>query len=67
MLLGLISLLSGTNGFVRFGRAPSFETAVARDYLAVMPATPYGHILFGLQILWGLLVIADLFVPLALT
>jgi putative oxidoreductase len=52
---------------VRFGRAPSFATAVARDYMAVMQATPYGHILFGLQILCGLLVIADLFVLLALT
>jgi hypothetical protein len=46
IMLGLIFLESGINGFVRF-HSPSFGTPIAREYMAVMQATPYGHVLFG--------------------
>jgi uncharacterized membrane protein YphA (DoxX/SURF4 family) len=63
---GVIFLGSGINGFVRF-HSPGFATPIAREYMAVMQATPYGHVLFGLQILCGLMLIAGVFVPVALT
>ncbi len=55
------------NGFFRFSHAAAFDTAIAREYMAVMQATPYAHILFGLQMACGLLLIANVFVPAALT
>ncbi len=63
ILLGLVFVLSGLNGFVRFGHAPAFSTALAREYMVLMLATPYGHILFGIQLICGVLLLADLFVP----
>jgi hypothetical protein len=66
-LLGLIFLLTGLNGLLRFLHQPSFKTPGARELMTVMQATPYGHVLFGLQIVCGLLLLARLFVPVALT
>jgi putative oxidoreductase len=67
ILLGTIFLTSGIKGFVRFGHVPSFGTSIAREYMEVMQATPYGRVLFGVQILCGLMLIARVFVPVALT
>jgi uncharacterized membrane protein YphA (DoxX/SURF4 family) len=66
ILLGTIFLVHGLAGFLP-GHAPSFGTEIAREYMKVMQATPYAHVLFGLQALCGLLLIAGVFVPLALT
>lgn len=66
IVLGLIFLQSGINGFGRF-HSPAFGTPIAREYMVVMQATPYGHVLFGLQILCGLTLIAGVFVPVGLT
>ncbi len=66
-LLGLIFMLSGMNGFLHFRPTLTFKTSVARDYMAVMQATPYGHVLFAIQIVCGLLLLMRLFVPFALT
>jgi len=46
---------------------PPFTAAAARELMMVMQATPYGHVLFGLQIVCGFLLLARLFVPIALT
>jgi uncharacterized membrane protein YphA (DoxX/SURF4 family) len=67
ILLGLLFLLYGLNGSFRFGHTAPFATAIAREYMAVMLATPYGHILFALQVVCGLALIFDAFVPLALS
>jgi uncharacterized membrane protein YphA (DoxX/SURF4 family) len=64
-LLGAIFVASGVSGVLP-GHAPSFSTELAKQYMAVMQATPYGHVLFAGQILCGLLLIADLFAPMAL-
>ena len=66
-LLGLIFVVTGLNGFFRFLYEPSFKTAAARELMMVMQATPYGHVLFGLQIVCGLLLLTRLFIPVALT
>lgn len=67
MMLGLIFLVSGIDHFVHSGHAPSFGTLLAREYMAVMQATPYGHVLYALEIVCGLVLIAGVFVPVALT
>jgi hypothetical protein len=46
ILLGLIFVVYGMNGLVRFGHAPSVDTAAAREFMAVMQTTPYAHVLF---------------------
>ena len=59
-LLGLIFLLNGLNGFVHFRHELTFQTFVARQYMAVMQATPYGHVPFALQMLCGMLLLLRL-------
>jgi putative oxidoreductase len=66
-LLGLIFVVTGLNGFLRFLHQPPFTAAAARELMMVMQATPYGHVLFGLEIVCGFLLLARLFVPIALT
>jgi putative oxidoreductase len=66
-LLGIIFLFSGLNGFIHFGHAVTFKTEIARQFMTVMSATPYGHFLFGLQIVCGVLLLLGLFVPAAVT
>jgi uncharacterized membrane protein YphA (DoxX/SURF4 family) len=67
IMLGLIFLASGINHFVHPGHASSFGTQTAREYMTVMQATPYGHVLYGLEIVCSVLLIAGVFVPVALT
>jgi|HubBroStandDraft_1064217.scaffolds.fasta_scaffold128584_2 uncharacterized membrane protein YphA (DoxX/SURF4 family) len=67
MMLGLIFLASGINHFVHSGHEPSFGTPRAREYMAVMQATPYGQVLYAIEIVCGLGLIAWVFVPVALT
>lgn len=66
-LLGLIFVVTGLNGFFRFLHQSPFTAAAARELMMVMQATPYGHVLFGLQIVCGFLLLARLFVPIPLT
>jgi uncharacterized membrane protein YphA (DoxX/SURF4 family) len=67
ILLGLVFVVYGLNGFLRFGHTKPFETTIAREYMVVMLATPYGHVLFALQVVCGIALICNLFAPLALT
>jgi putative oxidoreductase len=55
------------NGFIRFLHEPSFKTSAARELMTVMETASYGHVLFALQIVCGLLLLARIFVPIALT
>jgi putative oxidoreductase len=65
-LLGLIFVVTGLNGFFRFLHQPSFKTVTTRELMTVMQATSYGHVVFGLQVVCGLLPLARLSVPIAL-
>jgi uncharacterized membrane protein YphA (DoxX/SURF4 family) len=65
-MLGVIFVLNGLNGFIHLRPPILFKTAVAQQYMAVMQATPYGHVLFALQLVCGVLLLARLFVPFAL-
>jgi putative oxidoreductase len=65
ILLGLIFLVFGLNGFLNFLHGP-MPTGVAGQYLAVMGGTLYIHFVFVVQIVGGLLLLSGQFVPLAL-
>jgi len=65
VLLGLIFLVFGLNGFLHFIPAP-LPTGLAGQFLVVMIASHYWVVIFGIQTLCGLLLLINRFVPLAL-
>ena len=65
ILLGLLFLVFGLNGFLNFIHGP-MPTGVAGQYLAVMGGTLYIHFVFVVQIVGGLLLLSGQFIPLAL-
>jgi putative oxidoreductase len=65
ILLGLLFLVFGLNGFLNFIHGP-MPTGLAGQYLAVMGGTLYIHFVFLVQIVGGVLLLSGQFVPLAL-
>jgi putative oxidoreductase len=65
ILLGLLFLVFGLNGFLNFIHGP-MPTGLAGQYLAVMGGTLYIHFVFLVQIVGGLLLLSGQFIPLAL-
>ena len=65
ILLGLLFLVFGLNGFLNFIHGP-MPTGVAGQYLAALGGTFYVHFIFVVQIVGGLLLLSGQFVPLAL-
>jgi putative oxidoreductase len=65
ILLGLLFLVFGLNGFLNFIHGP-MPTGLAGQYLAVMGGTLYIHFVFVVQIVGGLLLLSGQFIPLAL-
>ena len=66
LLLGLIFLVFGLNGFLNFIPMPP-PTGVAGQFFGAIFASRYWVVIFGIQILGGLLLLINRFVPLALT
>jgi putative oxidoreductase len=65
ILLGLIFLVFGLNGFLNFLHMPP-PPGAAGQYLGVLFVSHYLVVVFLLQIVGGLLLLAGQFVPLAL-
>jgi putative oxidoreductase len=65
ILLGLIFVIFGLNGFLNFLHAP-MPTGNAGQYMAVMATTHYIHVVFLVQLVGGLLLLSGQFIPLAL-
>ena len=65
-LLGLIFLVFGLNGFLHFIPQPPPPPGLALDYFMVMLKSHYLVLPFILQIVAGVLLLANRFVPLAL-
>ena len=63
LLLGLIFLVFGLNGFLHFIPMPP-PTGVAGQYFGAIFASHYWVVIFGVQVIGGLLI--NRFVPLAL-
>ena len=67
VLLGLMFLVFGLNGFLHFIPQPPPETELAKQYLTVMVQSHYIMPAFALQVVAGVLFLVNRFVPLALT
>jgi putative oxidoreductase len=65
ILLGLIFVVFGLNGFLNFLHAP-MPTGLAGQYMGALAATHYIHFIFLVQLVGGLLLLAGQFIPLAL-
>jgi putative oxidoreductase len=65
-LLGLIFLIFGLNGFLHFIPMPP-PSGVAGQFLGSMFVTKYLLFVFGIQLISGVLLLANRYVPLALT
>jgi putative oxidoreductase len=65
VLLGLIFLVFGLNGFLHFIPMPP-PTGLAGQFFGVLFGSYYWVVIFGIQTLGGLLLLVNRFVPLAL-
>ena len=65
ILLGLVFVFFGLNGFLNFLHAP-MPTGAAGQYMAALASTHYIHVIFLVQLVGGLLLLSGQFIPLAL-
>ena len=64
-LLGLIFLVFGLNGFLHFIPMPA-PTGLAAQFAGAIFVSHYWVVVFGLQVIGGVLLLVNQFVPLAL-
>jgi len=67
LLLGLVFVVFGSNIFLHFIPMPEMPPGPMRDFNTVMGATHYIHMVGFFQVLGGLLLLINRYVPLALT
>jgi len=67
ILLGLIFVFFGSNGFLRFLPMPPLPQGVTGEYLHAFFASGYVYVISGFQVIGGLLLLIGQFVPLSLT
>ncbi|HEY7307472.1 MAG TPA: hypothetical protein VH601_25330 [Bryobacteraceae bacterium] len=65
VLLGLVFLIFGLNGFLHFIPAP-MPTGLAGTYLGVLFTSHYIFLIAGVQVIAGVLLLTNQYVPLAL-
>jgi putative oxidoreductase len=65
-LLGLIFLVFGLNGFLHFIPMPPPKGLAAQQFGGAIFASHYWVVIFGVQVIGGLLLLVNRFVPLAL-
>ena len=66
ILLGLVFVVFGLNGFLHFLPAPP-PPGVAGQFVGALAATHYIHFIFAIQLITGILFLINRYVPLALT
>jgi len=66
VLMGLIFVFFGLNGFLQFLKAP-LPTGLAGQFLTALFASHYVWLVCGVQLAGGLLLLVNRYVPLALT
>jgi putative oxidoreductase len=64
-LLGLMFFVFGLNGFVHFLHAPPVG-GLAGEFLGAIVASHFSVLIFGVQLVAGILLLSNQFVPLAL-
>jgi uncharacterized membrane protein YphA (DoxX/SURF4 family) len=67
ILLGLVFVFFGSNGFLHFLPMPPLPQGVTGEYLHAFFASGYVYVISGFQLLGGLLLLIGKFVPLGLT
>jgi uncharacterized membrane protein YphA (DoxX/SURF4 family) len=67
ILLGLIFVFFGSNGFLHFLPMPPLPPGVTGEYLHAFFASGYVYVISGFQVAGGLLLLIGRFVPLGLT
>jgi putative oxidoreductase len=66
ILLGLVSLVFGLNGFLNFLNMGPMPTGLAGQFMGALFISHYYWVVAALQIVGGLLLLVNRFVPLAL-
>ena len=66
LLLGLISVVFGLNGFLNFLNMGPMPTGLAGQFIGALALSHYYWVVAGLQIIGGALLLVNRFVPLAL-
>ena len=66
ILLGLIFVLFGLNGFLQFLHMPP-PTGLQAQFLGALFVSHYYIVIFALQLICGILLLAGRYVPLAIT
>ncbi len=67
ILLGLIFVVFGFNGFLHFIHMPPTTNPLAEQFFNALAISRYMNVVSALQIIGGLLVLLGFFVPLGLT
>jgi hypothetical protein len=66
LLLGLIAFVFGLNGFLNFLSMGPMPTGLAGQFIGALFLSHYFWVVAGLQVVGGLLLLVNRFVPLAL-
>jgi len=66
ILLGLLFIVFGLNGFLHFTPQPTPPPGLARDYFVTLISSNYLALPFALQVIAGALLLLNRYVPLAL-
>lgn len=66
ILLGIMFGVLGLNGFVMFIPAPHYIPPLAAQFAGAMYVSHYNYLVFGVQVVAGLLVLSNRYMPLAL-
>jgi putative oxidoreductase len=66
LLLGLILVVFGLNGFLNFLDMGPMPSGLAGQFIAALAQSHYFWVVAGLQVVGGLLLLVNRFVPLAL-
>jgi putative oxidoreductase len=66
LLLGLIFLVFGLNGFLNFIPSP-MPTGLAGQFIIVLSQSHYATVVFALQLIGAILLLVNRYVPLGLT
>src|ERR1700738_1694439 len=66
LLLGLTFVVFGLNGFLNFLNMGPLPSGFAGQFIIALAATHYLHVVAGLQVVGGVLLLVNRFVPLAL-
>lgn len=67
ILLGLIFFVFGANGLHPFLPMPAMQPGLARDFSMALFLSHYSVVIFAVQLIGGLLLLVNRYVPLALT